>query len=80
MQNQLLELLIAEKQAELEREIQHHKLVREAEKAKAPRQSFIANKLHALGIWMVRAGEWLHEHYHAQSKACSYLGDNQPLA
>ena len=72
MQHQFSELLVAKKQADVQREIEHDKLVREAEQAGAHRQSFIANKLHALSIWMIRNGERLHERYHARSNVCSY--------
>jgi len=66
------ELYVEQKQADVQREIEHDRLVREAQKAIAHRQGFIANELHALGIWMIRKGEQLHERYHAQSKVCSY--------
>jgi hypothetical protein len=64
MNNQLHEFLIAEKRADLERELAYNKLIDEAENAKAHRQGFIANILHALGIWMMHIGERLHERYH----------------
>jgi hypothetical protein len=66
------ELYIAQKQADVQREIKQNNLVREAKSDHAQRQGFIANKLHALGIWMIRKGEQLHERYHVRSKACSY--------
>jgi len=66
------ELYVAQKQADVQREIEHDRLVREAEKARSDRQGFIANELHALGIWMIRKGEQRHERYHVRSKACSY--------
>jgi hypothetical protein len=72
MQNPLPELYIAERQAEREREIQHDKLVREAEKGKAPRPDFIANILHALSVWMIRKGKRMHKRYHSRSNAGSY--------
>jgi len=72
MRHALPELYIAQKQADVQREIKHNRLVREAKNVHAHRQGFVANKLHALGIWMIRKGERLHERYHARSKACSY--------
>lgn len=66
------ELYIAQKQADVQREIKHNQLVREAKSVHAHRQGFIANQLHALSIRMIRAGERLHERYHARSNACSY--------
>ncbi len=72
MNHALPELYIAQKQADVQREIEHNKLVREAKSVHAHRQDLIANKLHALGIWMIRKGERLHERYHAQSNVCSY--------
>ena len=72
MQHQLPDFLVAQKQADVHREVEHDKLVREAEHARAYRQGFIANELHALSIWMIRYGERLHERYHARSNVCSY--------
>jgi hypothetical protein len=66
------ELYIAQKQADVQREIKHNQLVREAKSVNAHRQGFIANQLHALSIWMIRKGEQLHERYHVRSQACSY--------
>ena len=72
MQNPLPELYIAERQAELEREIQHHKLVREAENARAPRPDFVANILRALSVWMIHKGERIHKRYHSRSNVGPY--------
>lgn len=71
-QHQLPKFLLAQKQADLQREIEHNKLVIEAEKARAHRQGFIANELHALSIWLIHKGERIHERYHARSNVCSY--------
>jgi hypothetical protein len=67
MQHPIPELYIAQKQADLKREIRHNKLVREVKSASAPGQGFIANKLHALSIWMIRTGARLHERYHVSA-------------
>ena len=72
MYNQIPEFYIAERQAELEREIQHDKLVREAENARAPHPDIVANVLHALSVWMIRKGERMHKRYHSRSNAGSY--------
>jgi len=72
MRHALPELYIAHKQADVQGEIEHSKLVREAKSINAHRHGFMASKLHALGIWMIRKGERLHERYHVQSKVCSY--------
>ena len=66
------ELYIAQKQADVQREIKHNKLVREAKSVNAHRQGYIASKLNALGIWMIRKGERLHERYHARSNVRSH--------
>jgi hypothetical protein len=67
MNNQLHEFLIAEKRADLERELEHNRLLHEAENARARRQGFIGNILHALSIWIIRVGERLHERYHVSA-------------
>lgn len=72
MHHAIPELYIAQKRADVQREIKHNQLVREAKSANAHRQGFIANQLHALSIWMIRKGEQLHERYHVRSKVCSY--------
>jgi len=72
MQHQLPDFLVVQKQADVHREVEHDKLVREAEQAGAHRQGFIANELHALSIWMIRKGKQLHKRYHARSNVCSY--------
>ena len=72
MRHALPELYIAQKQADVQREIKHNQLVREAKSVNAHCQGFIANELHALGIWMIHKGEQLHERYHVRSQACSY--------
>lgn len=72
MHHALPELYIAQKQADVQREIKHNQLVREAKSVNAHRQGFIAGKLHALGIWMIRKGEHLHERYRARSNARSH--------
>ena len=72
MHHALPELYIAQKQADLQREIKHNQLVREIKSVNAHHRAFIANQLHALSIWMIRKGERLHERYHARSNVCSY--------
>jgi hypothetical protein len=72
MNHGLPEAFIAQKQADVQREIKHNQLVREAKSVHAHRQGFVANQLHALSIWMIRVGEHLHQRYHAQSNVCSY--------
>lgn len=64
MNNQLHEFLIAEKRADLERELAHNKLVHEAENAGAHRQGIVGKLLHALSLWMMRKGEQMHERHH----------------
>lgn len=66
-QHPLPEFFIAERQAELERELEHNKLLYEAENARAYRQGFVGRMLHALSLWMMRNGERLHERYHVSA-------------
>jgi hypothetical protein len=66
MQHPLPEVFIAQKQADLQREIEHSNLVRQANNANSPIQGWVANKMHDLSIWMMCTGERLHDHYHAQ--------------
>ena len=66
MQHQFPELFVAHKQADLQREIEHNILVREAKNAnKHIKQGWVANRMHDLSVWMICTGKRLHEHYHA---------------
>ena len=65
MQHPFSEILVTHKQADIEREIDQIKLIREAEQANAPFPGWAANKMHDLSVWMILTGERLHERYHA---------------
>lgn len=65
LHQQFPELFVAQKQADLQREIEHNNLVREAKSANAPYQGWIDNKMHDLSVWMICTGNRLHERYHA---------------
>jgi hypothetical protein len=67
MNNQLHEFLIAEKRADLERELEKNRLLHELEHAMARRRGFIGNTLHTLSIWIIRVGERLHERYYVSA-------------
>jgi len=67
MQHPLPELYVAQKQADLQREIGHNYLVREAKSANKPFQGWAANKMHDLSVWMICTGKRLHERYHAST-------------
>ena len=62
MQHPLPELYVAQKQADLQREIEHNNLAREA---KLVQQGWAANKMHDLSVWMICTGKRLHKRYHA---------------
>ena len=66
MQHPLPEVFIAQKQAELQREIEHSNLVREANNANIPIQGWVVTRMHDLSVWMMCTGERLHERYHSQ--------------
>ena len=67
MQHQFSELLVAHKQADLQREIEQINLVREAESTSAPLQNWTNDKMHDFSVWMIRTGKRLHERYHTPS-------------
>jgi hypothetical protein len=64
MQHPYPELYVKQKQADLQREIEHINLLREAKRANTPFQGWVANKMHDLSVWMMYTGERLHERYH----------------
>jgi len=64
MQHQFPEIFVAQKQADIQREIKHNALVHEAQKTNAPLPGWAANKMHDLSVWMMCTGERLHERYH----------------
>jgi hypothetical protein len=68
MQHPLPELFVAQKQADLQREIAHIKLISEAKNTNRHiQQGWVANKMHDLSVWMICTGERLHKRYHAPS-------------
>jgi hypothetical protein len=64
MQHPLPEFFIAQKRSDIDREIAHIKLAREAMNANKHVQGWVANMMHDLSVWMMRTGERLHERYH----------------
>ena len=64
MHHALPELYMAQKQADLQREIKHNQLVREAKGNQNSLQAWTVNKMHDLSVWMICTGERLHERYH----------------
>jgi Ni,Fe-hydrogenase I cytochrome b subunit len=65
MQHPIPELFMAQKQADIQRELEHDKLVREAKSTKNPIQGWIVEELHLLSLWMIITGERLHKHCHS---------------
>jgi len=64
---QFPELFVAYKQADLQREIEHNTLVREAKGTDAPLRTWANNKMHDFSVWMICTGERLHKRYHTSS-------------
>ena len=79
MQHPLPELYVAQKQADLQREIERNNLVREAIGFDKPLQGWAANKMHDLSVWMICTGQRLHERYHATTHL-SHLHQGSPQA
>ena len=67
MQHPLPEIFVAQKRADIQREIEHSKLIREAKQANAPLPGWAADKMHDLSVWMMCTGERLHERYHTST-------------
>jgi hypothetical protein len=66
MRHPFPEVFMAQKQADVQREIEHNNLVREAKNANPPLQGWVATRMHDLSVWMMCTGERLHKHYHSQ--------------
>jgi hypothetical protein len=66
MQHPFPEKFIEQKFADARREVKQNQLVREAKGNTPSLQTWAANKMHDLSVWMMCTGERLHEHYHAQ--------------
>lgn len=65
--HQFPELFVAQKQAELEREIKHNNLLRESKSTYTPLQTWANNKMHDFSVWMICTGEKMHKRYHRAS-------------
>ena len=65
MQHPIPELFMAQKQADVQRELEHDNLVREAKSTKNPIQGWIVEELHYLSLWMIITGERLHKRCHS---------------
>lgn len=65
MQHWLPEKLVETRRDDFRREIEQLNLVREAGGAYDARQSWVKERLHNFGHWMMTTGERLHKRYHA---------------
>ncbi len=59
-----LEIIMEERRADFEREMEQLRLEREAMSAKPHKPNWVDHRMHALSMWMVTTGERLHRKYH----------------
>jgi len=59
-----LEIIMEERRADFEREMEQLRLEREALSAMRHKPNWLDHRMHALSMWMVTTGERLHRKYH----------------
>ena len=65
MQHSFPEKYVEQKIADIRREVEHNKRVREAKNANISIQGWVVNKMRDMSVWMMCTGERMHARYHA---------------